>query len=78
MSLRQYGDITLVMYDSTRIVVPTGARRHIAEELHRAHSGLTKMMKTATQLYYWPNMRNILENVLTPVSYTHLTLPTKA
>ena len=45
--------------------VPTGARKHIAEELHRAHSGLTKMMKTATQHYYWPNMRNILENVLT-------------
>ena len=60
MSLKQFEGHTLIMYSSTRLLIPTNARRRIANELHKAHSGLTKMMKTATQ----------------PVSYTHLTLPT--
>ena len=57
MSLKEFEGHTLVMYNATRIVIPTKARRYIANLLHAAHSGITKMMKTATQLYYWPGMR---------------------
>ena len=64
MSLKKYEGHTLIMYNSTRLLIPTNARRHIANELHKAHSGLMKMMKTATQLYYWPNMRTLLESVV--------------
>ena len=52
MSLKDYEGHTLVMYNATRIVIPTKARKYIANQLHAAHSGITKMMKTATQLYY--------------------------
>ena len=62
MSLKKYEGHTLIMYNSTRLLIPTNARRRIANELHKAHSGLTKIMKTATQLYYWPNMRMLLES----------------
>ena len=51
MYLKQYEGHTLIMYNSTRLLIPTNARRRIANELHKAHSGLTTMMKTATQLY---------------------------
>ena len=64
MSLKQFEGHTLIMYNSTRLLIPTNARRRIANELHKAHSGLMKMMKTATQLYYWPNMRTLLESVV--------------
>ena len=63
-SHRQFEGKTIIMYDSTRLLIPTNARKCIANELHKAHSGLTKMMKTATQLYYWPNMRTLLELVV--------------
>ena len=64
MSLKQFEGHTLIMYNSTRLLIPTNARRRIVNELHKAHSGLTKIMKAATQLYYWPNMRTLLEPVV--------------
>ena len=54
------------------------ARRRIANELHKAHSGLTKMMKTATQLYYWPNMRTLLEAVVQKCTTCQKDRPTQA
>ena len=46
------------MLDSTRIIVPPNAIESIMKELHRAHSGIEKMYKTAVQLYFWPGMKN--------------------
>ena len=78
MSLKKYEGHTLIMYNSTRLLIPTNARRRIANELHKAHSGLTKMMKTATQLYYWPNMRTLLESVVQKCTTCQKDRPTQA
>ena len=78
MSLKQFEGHTLIMYNSTRLLIPTNARRRIANELHKAHSGLTKMMKTATQLYYWPNMRTLLESVVQKCTTCQKDRPTQA
>jgi len=58
MSTKLIGSKTLILLDGRRIIVPKGARRSIIDELHRAHSGLTKTYKIATQLFYWPSMKN--------------------
>ena len=48
--------------DGVRIVIPRPARKAIIDELHRAHSGLTKTYKIATQLFYWPGMKSDIKN----------------
>jgi transposase InsO family protein len=53
---------TLVMYDSTRIVVPASYRRAVLDSLHTAHSGLTKTLTAARQAYFWPNMSKEIED----------------
>ena len=34
------------------------------KELHRAHSGIEKMYKTAVQLYFWPGMKNTIKQAV--------------
>ena len=46
------------MLDSKRIIIPEKAIPAILDELHKSHSGMEKTYKTATQLYYWPGMKN--------------------
>ena len=62
LSIQETGERELLLLDSTRIVIPRGARKAILNELHRAHSGMTKTFKTAEQLFYWPGMRNDIAN----------------
>ena len=38
--------------------IPEKAIPAILDELHKLHSGMEKTYKTATQLYYWPGMKN--------------------
>ena len=39
-----------------RIVVPKSLRKRFLRTLHSAHSGITKMKRTAKSLMYWPGM----------------------
>ena len=64
LSLRRMEDVDMVVLDSTRLVVPTGSQKTVLTELHRAHSGITKTYATATQLYYWPGMKNCIKTFL--------------
>ena len=52
-----------MLKDSQKIVVPKGAQDEILKELHRSHSGILKTYTTATQLYYWPGMKNSMRVV---------------
>ena len=52
------------MLDSTRIIVLPNAIQSIMKELHRAHSGIEKMYKTAVQLYFWPGMKNTIKQAV--------------
>lgn len=52
LSIHSVNDSDIVVLDGTRILVLPAARKDIACNLHPAHSGLTKTIKTASQLYY--------------------------
>ena len=62
LSIRQVNGVDLVILQGTRIVVPFPARKMVIRELHSAHSGLTKSILTAQQLYYWPGMRSDIKS----------------
>lgn len=66
------------MYDSNRLDIPTKDLCFIAQELHAVHSGITKMLKTAMQLYDWPNMRPLLEYVVNNCKEVQANRPTHA
>ena len=64
ISVSKAGTTDVAMLDSTRIIVPPNAVQSIMKELHRAHSGIEKMYKTAVQLYFWPGMKNIIKQAV--------------
>ena len=51
ISVSTTGTTDVAMLDSTRIIVPLNAIQSIMKELHRAHSGIEKMYKTATTIF---------------------------
>ena len=53
-----------MLKDSQKIVVPRDAQDEILKELHRSHSGILKTYTTATQLYYWPGMKNSIKQMI--------------
>ena len=59
--LEQKGGTLLIMKDRAKVVVPKPARSKIIAELHREHLGISKTYTTARQMYYWPHMKNDIE-----------------
>ena len=43
-----------------RIVVPHSLRGRVLQDLHASHQGLTRTLRRARQVVYWPNMTNDL------------------
>ena len=58
------GTTDVAMLHSTRIILPPNTVDKIMRELHRAHSGIEKMYKTAVQLYFWPGMKNTIKQAV--------------
>ena len=56
------------MKDRAKLVIPKPARSKIIAELHSAHSGINKTYTTARQLYYWPHMKNDIEQAIAACS----------
>ena len=57
-----YHEEEVLVLDGCRLVVPTHKRNAILVELlHTGHSGIAKTYKTATQLYYWQNIKKGIE-----------------
>ena len=54
----------LILVDSGRILVPARARADILRRLHLPHQGETKTLALATQLYYWPSMKNDIRSLV--------------
>ena len=54
----------IIVYDGTRVVIPTDARKQILKMLHISHSGITKTRKAAQQLYFWPGMSNDIKQMV--------------
>ena len=55
-SLLSVGEDDLIIYDGSKILVPTEARSHVLRFLHLSHCGFVKTKHLAKELYYWPNM----------------------
>ena len=64
ISISSTGTTDVAVLDSRRIIVPPNAIQSIMKELHRAHSGIEKMYKTAVQLYFWPGMKNTIKQAV--------------
>ena len=56
LSLVEEDQVLLMVYQSTRIVVPCRERKRILELLHLPHAGITKTRRAAQELYFWPGM----------------------
>ena len=44
-----------------RMVVPEAARKEVLANLHIQHTGVSKTLMDARQLYYWPGMTNAIK-----------------
>ena len=64
MSLLDEAELTLAVYDDTRLVVPAASRQRIREALHTAHAGCAKTVSAAKRYYVWPNMANEIESTI--------------
>jgi hypothetical protein len=47
---------TILVFSSTRFVIPASLRRSILDQLHTSHSGITRTCSLARKLYFWPIM----------------------
>ena len=61
-----------------RIVVPRKAQKLVLENLHVAHTGEVKTYYNASQLYYWPNMKRDIINLVTGCQECVAHLPSKS
>ena len=64
LSLRQIDKVIMVILDSARLIIPESSQRAVLTELHKVHSGICKTYTTATQLYYWPGMKNCIKTFI--------------
>ena len=61
LCIETYRDQDMLVLDGCRLVVPTHRRDAILLLLQAGHSGIAKTYRTATQLYFWPNMEADIE-----------------
>ena len=55
----------LLVFDGTRLIVPRKQRPFILNLLHSScHGGITKVKTAAKELYYFPNMNNMISQMI--------------
>jgi len=57
-------DDILLMYGSSRMVIPRAMRTRILALLHKPHAGITKTRQAAQRLYFWPGMTVDIKRVV--------------
>ena len=60
--LSVYNDLIIV--DATRLFVPLQERPNVINAMHRQHCGYSKTYALARQIYYWPQMKRDIQNVV--------------
>ena len=54
----------MMILDSSRLFIPSGARQEVLETLHIAHLGVAKMSSAARVHFFWPHMRRDIERLV--------------
>jgi hypothetical protein len=55
---------TILVFSSSRLVIPESLRRSILEQLHTSHSGITRTRSLARKLYFWPRMSTQIADLI--------------
>ena len=74
LCIETYQDQDVLVLDGCRLVVPTHKWDAILILLHAGHSGIAKTYRTATQLYFWPNMKADIEQSVANCSPARLSV----
>ena len=67
----------LIIY-GCRLLIPSGMRREILEQLHAAHQGTVSTKQQAGLTVYWPGLNNDIENIVSSCSHCQDHLPSNA
>ena len=62
---------------SNRIIVPVAARKAILASIHIQHTGQTKTLDNARQLYFWPGMAKDIRSMVSRCKECTLYLPSQ-
>ena len=57
-------DGDLMIYQSTRIVVPKSLRKEVLQTMHVQHQGIGKTRELANELYWWPGISNEIKQMI--------------
>ncbi|TRY70295.1 hypothetical protein TCAL_13676, partial [Tigriopus californicus] len=64
VSLQQEPGSRLLILQGTQLVIPRSARAGLLRLLNTSHFGMVKTYQRARQLYYWPNMKNDISQLV--------------
>ena len=53
-----------IVVDNNRILVPSKARAHVLDLLHRSHAGIIRTVRLARRYYTWPGMKRDIEEMI--------------
>ena len=54
----------LIIVDAVRIFIPRAERQNVLKAMHRQHCGYAKTYALARQIYYWPNLKRDLQDLV--------------
>jgi hypothetical protein len=57
-------NVTILVFLSTRLVIPKLLCRSILDQLHTSHSGITRTSSLARKLYFWPGMSTEIASLI--------------
>ena len=77
LSILKVPEGELLIRDGSRIVLPLAMRGEILQQLHAAHSGITKTRAQANQMYYYPRMSTEIEEMIKKCATCAKELPSK-
>ena len=60
---------SLMTLDNTRLVIPEGAQKKLVNQAHMSHQGVTRTLQSLSVRYYWPRMRNMVQDIVQDCEY---------
>ena len=67
----------LIMYKGSRILVPEVLRPGLLRALHSGHAGVVSMLLRAKECFWWPGLKQAIENVRANCLVCHENAPSQ-